>query len=303
MSKARELANLGNAYSDGALSNRNLLINNDFRIWQRGTIHYGGAGNWSYTADRWQAGYTATTEKIISGLKMTIGSNTTGNQLFQIIENIDDAFQRNSDTYTATIKFKAPVGVTAELYVKNWGNGWADLFSGSVAATGEEQTLTISGSSSALVSGGNPYFSMLFSGSTTGQIIEVYDTQLEVGDTATPFEHRSYGQELALCQRYYEQIDYSASAAVAIGHAYNANGIHGPFYYNEKRANPTISLTNGVLCYSGTTGQAPTVVNWVYATKRSVNINPVNGMTFTVNGASYVIANSSGCSVKIDAEL
>ena len=30
--------------------------------------------------------------------------------------------------------------------------------------------------------------------------------QLEVGSVATPFEHRSYGQELALCQRYYKQI-------------------------------------------------------------------------------------------------
>jgi len=28
--------------------------------------------------------------------------------------------------------------------------------------------------------------------------------QLEVGDTATPFEHRSYGDEFAKCQRYYE---------------------------------------------------------------------------------------------------
>ena len=27
--------------------------------------------------------------------------------------------------------------------------------------------------------------------------------QLELGETATPFEHRSYGEELALCQRYY----------------------------------------------------------------------------------------------------
>jgi hypothetical protein len=27
--------------------------------------------------------------------------------------------------------------------------------------------------------------------------------QLEVGDTATPFEHRSYGEELSLCQRYF----------------------------------------------------------------------------------------------------
>jgi hypothetical protein len=30
--------------------------------------------------------------------------------------------------------------------------------------------------------------------------------QLEVGDTATPFEHRSYGEELLLCQRYYESL-------------------------------------------------------------------------------------------------
>jgi hypothetical protein len=34
---------------------------------------------------------------------------------------------------------------------------------------------------------------------------EIYFTgfQLEVGDTATPFEHRSYGEELAACQRYF----------------------------------------------------------------------------------------------------
>jgi hypothetical protein len=30
--------------------------------------------------------------------------------------------------------------------------------------------------------------------------------QLEVGSTATPFEHHSYGEELALCQRYYAEL-------------------------------------------------------------------------------------------------
>jgi hypothetical protein len=38
---------------------------------------------------------------------------------------------------------------------------------------------------------------------TNGAIFYLTGVQLEVGDTATPFEHRSYGQELALCQRYY----------------------------------------------------------------------------------------------------
>ena len=31
--------------------------------------------------------------------------------------------------------------------------------------------------------------------------------QLEVGSVATPFEHRSYGEELALCQRYYQILE------------------------------------------------------------------------------------------------
>ena len=30
--------------------------------------------------------------------------------------------------------------------------------------------------------------------------------QMEVGRNATEFEHRSYGEELALCQRYYQKI-------------------------------------------------------------------------------------------------
>jgi hypothetical protein len=44
--------------------------------------------------------------------------------------------------------------------------------------------------------------------------------QLEAGDTATPFEHRSYGQELALCQRYYYKIFPGATSAI-FGPAYS----------------------------------------------------------------------------------
>ena len=37
----------------------------------------------------------------------------------------------------------------------------------------------------------------------------VTGVQLEVGENATEFEHRSFGEELALCQRYYEKIQPS----------------------------------------------------------------------------------------------
>ena len=41
---------------------------------------------------------------------------------------------------------------------------------------------------------------------TNGATFYITGVQLEAGSVATPFEHRSYGQELSLCQRYYLQI-------------------------------------------------------------------------------------------------
>ena len=48
---------------------------------------------------------------------------------------------------------------------------------------------------------------------TTGATWQITGVQLEVGDTATPFEHRSYGQELALCQRYFYKIAAAGASA------------------------------------------------------------------------------------------
>jgi hypothetical protein len=40
--------------------------------------------------------------------------------------------------------------------------------------------------------------------STNGATFYITGVQLEVGSTATPFERRMYGQEFAMCQRYYQ---------------------------------------------------------------------------------------------------
>jgi hypothetical protein len=40
---------------------------------------------------------------------------------------------------------------------------------------------------------------------TSGSYLELAQVQIELGKVATPFEHRSFGEELALCKRYYEK--------------------------------------------------------------------------------------------------
>lgn len=64
--------------------------------------------------------------------------------------------------------------------------------------------------------------------------------QLEVGETATPFEHRSFGDELLRCQRYFAKIRAGWSGDTTNDGSYRAS------YQNavEMRATPTATWTN-----------------------------------------------------------
>tara|TARA_Y100000114_G_scaffold29394_1_gene25096 strand:- start:382 stop:1581 length:1200 start_codon:yes stop_codon:yes gene_type:complete len=52
---------------------------------------------------------------------------------------------------------------------------------------------------------------------STSNNFEITGVQLEIGSTATPFEHRSFGEELALCQRYLYRINGKDSGGTTIG--------------------------------------------------------------------------------------
>ena len=78
---------------------------------------------------------------------------------------------------------------------------------------------------------------------TAGATFEVTGVQLEVGDTATPFEHRSYGDELARCQRYC--VVYENGTALA-GNASNTTTFSSRFQYPVvMRAKPSASRVSG----------------------------------------------------------
>jgi len=81
--------------------------------------------------------------------------------------------------------------------------------------------------------------------------------QLEDGIVATDFERRAVGEELALCQRYYESV---TGTSVAIWNGYATSGqtyYNAQFFATTKRANPTVVLTNiSTTGFSTTPGSA-----------------------------------------------
>jgi len=79
--------------------------------------------------------------------------------------------------------------------------------------------------------------------STSGATFLLTGIQLEVGEQATPFEHRSYGDELARCQRYYQQQGRDGSAGRLFGVQQASNyGILGIDFPQTMRAAPTFTL-------------------------------------------------------------
>ena len=123
--------------------------------------------------------------------------------------------------------------------------------------------------------------------------------QLEVGETATPFEHRSYGDELARCQRYFELLGHATNAGGADTFSLMSLPFNGdtnnqwidiPFMV-EKRAAPT-----SIVAFNGYTLPTTTVIGF-----------STNGMTMFHN-AQMLFTKSSGGSqgdavASVSAEL
>jgi hypothetical protein len=88
------------------------------------------------------------------------------------------------------------------------------------------------------------HFSSFSGTSVTNDYVEVAGVQLEIGSVATPFEHKSYGQELQDCQRYYEKgaIHWRASTSVTWGGNYYSYNTAS--FKVTKRTTPTIVLSN-----------------------------------------------------------
>ena len=98
---------------------------------------------------------------------------------------------------------------------------------------------------------------------TNGATFYITGVQLEAGSVATPFERRSYGQELALCQRYFVSASINVSPS-----AWNAT----PYYFPvTMRATPTVTGTGAGYTVSGSATNSG-----IYHYQNSFGISTVN---------------------------
>ena len=85
--------------------------------------------------------------------------------------------------------------------------------------------------------------------------------QLEVGDTATSFEHRSFGEELSRCQRYYVKYAGPRRYPFINGAGANTQGFLNFQYPVKMRAAPTVTFGAGVGIFTPQVSVSQTVTS------------------------------------------
>jgi hypothetical protein len=126
--------------------------------------------------------------------------------------------------------------------------------------------------------------------------------QLELGEKATPFEHRSYGDELARCQRYFIAIhDPRLRGVFNTAGTVNRVGLTLP---TTMRQNPTYTTTGTYDIYDGSSIGTVTSFSASYTTKDSVEFDasPATG-SFTHQAPAIFYVHTSTNQLNVDAEL
>ena len=357
----------------GGLSHRNLIINGDMRIAQRGTS---STSTGYQTVDRWRNQFGGTEENntqaqsslsssdtpfsfgFRKSFKVTNGNQTGGadaNNLVYIRHHIEDQNIANSGwNYTSSSSFitlsfwvRASVAQDYHFHLRTMGNP-VQLYPMEMtlaANTWTKITKTIPGNSNIVFDNDNTdgmhvnfnlycgtdytsssanndqwqaYSGSIFGGkdqtttwyTTNDATFEITGVQLEVGDTATSFEHRSYGEELTRCHRYYQKLSGDVLTYYGVGNV--DGGTMAQILVNfvtEMRAAPGSMDTSGTngdytirMNSNATCTQQPALSN--RTTKNAMVIFYASGHGFTNGQACFArAANNTNGFLGFSAEL
>ena len=147
---------------------------------------------------------------------------------------------------------------------------------------------------------------------TLNATFQITGVQLELGKVATPFEHRSYGEELALCQRFFTRLpyvdnSYSASGygPLAHGSGYSSSTVYATLVFpTMMRAAPTVTPTGSFRVVYGNQDVTGGQVAMLDAAQGSGLLRYIGGSSFTIGQAAWISMNNDpDGGILMDAEL
>ena len=302
MTKAAELAKMGEVLSNSQVGRKNIIINGGMICSQRATSSTGlGATTAGYTtldryaayagadatAGRYTMSQSAVTdlEGFSNALKIDCTTADTsiaaGEALLiqQGIEgfNLQQLKATSTTTRAFTLSFSAKSNasraIVTELLITNGTNRQASKVH-TIGTSWARYTFTVPAASSTQIDNDNTnemqvnfwlHAGSTYSGGTitnvfaanananraagagsifssTDNTLEITGVQLEVGSQATPFEHRSFAEELQLCKRYYHKLVATGPyQKFAVGTAFTTDDCMFVFKFNpEMRGVPTL---------------------------------------------------------------
>jgi hypothetical protein len=269
----------------------NLLMGGDATTnpWQRGTTISAIVATNTYTADRWfmvagaatSANMTKTADTTVSGFGQAFvwgrasgQSSVSSIVLGQVLESLD-SIRLQSQPLALSFWAKTQSGYTggslavrvgqgtgtdqsASSFVNTSWTGYSDVISTTQVLTSSYVRYSFLGSVASNATQVGVSFAFTPVGTNTGNdAISMIGIQLQQGGVS-PFEHRAEQVELALCQRYFYQLNEPATGiAVAVGAvgAANATQFVIPLPV-QMRAAPTVTTNSGQFVQSVSGAQA-----------------------------------------------
>jgi len=266
MSKAAELAAL--IGSQSALSNRNLIINGAMQVAQRGTSFT--PSGVTYCLDRF-AHYAAS----VPSNAVQQSTDVPSSEGFQYSLRMDTVDLRHA----VELPSNGEAGIFyngQRLTLSFWAKTGSSTKSATInlqfidgAAFGSASSAFSSSNNSIVITDSWQRFSIQYTVDTTptashyacgfsiggtADILYITGVQLEIGEHATPFEHRSFGDELARCQRYFEggtraNSSHTGNAGAIWTQKNDSSSRSFPQMNAEykvfKRATPTVTIESG----------------------------------------------------------
>ena len=212
------------------IGRRNIVMNGGFDVWQRGTSVTEASNSYNnFTADRWSAYFAGTYTQqqttlpngdYVNYFRGVLG--TTSSNRININHFIENGNSIMSGKYVTVSFWLACDQPGSEVNVKLQTTSGTNFSSYTQIANKYIKTeqdwkkyeITFHCSNDLGNNSARPHGLLEFDGSDAqwpnGSTFEIAQVQIEIGRASTPFEHRSYGEELALCQRYYVQYDLAS---------------------------------------------------------------------------------------------